>query len=128
MIVAFELKMPRNRSWNNKWSGEANCYCILKTYKGKKQEERAKKIIDGGPYHHDFGDGWGARVDVREVSTEESRRLRKASNGFMGYEWMVQTILDYGEILDDLGLKRYVEQRRAEAIASEPPRIDTVKA
>jgi len=42
---------------------------------------------------------WGAAVAVNEVSSAEAANLRTKSNGFCGYEWMVDSILKHGRIL-----------------------------
>lgn len=106
MILAFELSMPRNNAWNGRWSGESRCYAIVRTYRGVKQEKRATELC--GSHYYDFGDGWGARINVRAVDATEARRLRKNSAGFCGYDWMVRSLLTYGEILNDLQIKERV--------------------
>lgn len=120
MILAFELLMPSNNAWNGRWSGEGRCYAILKTFRGKKQEAKAAELCAKRSYYYSFGDGWGAAVGVREVDASEARRLRKNSAGFCGYDWMVRTIFDYGEIMNDLQVREYHEQKQqaAEAIAA----------
>lgn len=96
MIVAFELSMPNVNSWNGRWSGEGGCYAILKTFRGKKQEAKAAELCAKRSHYYNFGDGWGASVGVREVDAVEARRLRKASVGFCGYDWMVENIIRWG--------------------------------
>ena len=113
MILAFELTMPRCNSWNGRWSGEDRRFIIVKVFSNKKALARAAKLIADAPYYYNWSDGWGARVDVCEVSSNESRKLRKLSAGFCGYDWMVRTIIDHGEILDDAQLKRRIETTEA---------------
>jgi len=91
-LIAFELSMPRNNSWNGRWSGDAECFAIVRNIRAK------KSIPELTSYGYNFGDGWFARVDVREVSAAEARRLRKASKGFCGYNWMIDSIIWHGEI------------------------------
>jgi hypothetical protein len=90
MRLIAELTMPHNNSWNGRWSGENDKY--TKEIKvGKKAVEKLK-----GNYYYNFGDGWGANVEIREAKLRE-----KVTNKFCGYEWMVQSILMHGEIRAD---------------------------
>lgn len=97
-IVVFELSMPNNNAWNKKWSGEGRCYAVVKNLgKSKKAEAKAQKLA--GSYYYNFGDGWCASVSVREVTKEQAAKLRRMSKGFCGYNWMIDSILMYGEII-----------------------------
>ena len=82
--------MPGNNSWNGKWSGQENCYAIVRKF-GKKQPKL-------GYYTYNFGDGWRAGVTVREITAPAAKTLRKQSKGFCGYEWMVESIIRDGDI------------------------------
>lgn len=113
MILAFELSMPNAASWNGKWSGEGQCYAVLKTFRGVKQEERAAELMSHRSFYYHWDDGWGARVSVREVDSNEARRLRKESNGFCGYDWMISSILSYGKIMADHEIQEHLEKERA---------------
>jgi len=91
--------MPRVNTWNGRWSGQDRLYAIVKNLgKSQKQKARGQAIIDNQPYSYDFGDGWSARVKVREIDVAEARKVRRASEGFYGYDWMVGSILGYGKI------------------------------
>lgn len=103
MLIAFELSMPNVGSWNGRWSGEGNCYVIVKWF--RKMPETFKL----GYYHYDFGDGWSAGVTVRECSSTAAAKLRKQSKGFCGYDWMVDEIVTYGRIKT---LRERIESRR----------------
>jgi len=85
--LMFELSMPSNNAWNNKWSGADNKYTVAKTV----TEKRAKAI--GNYYSYAFGDGWVAGVTVRKAKPRE-----KATNKFCGYNWMISSIIYNGEI------------------------------
>ncbi len=99
MIICFELSMPRNNAWNNKWTGEDNCYVIVENFgKNKKAQELAINILYTKEFHYDFGDGWLACISVRRITKDEAKQLRKKSEGFAGYEWMVKSIKDKLEI------------------------------
>ena|ERR1039458_4710340 len=104
MKLIFKLSMPNNNSWNGKWSGEGNLYAVIRSFgTSKKTAERLRPIIEKGYFYYNFGDGWGAGVDVYEcVSAAEARSIRKRSRGFCGYDWMVNSILEHGEILNSI--------------------------
>jgi hypothetical protein len=87
MILSFELSMPGRASWNGKWSGEHQCWAIVKSYRGKEVEEKMKNILEAQPYSYRWEDGWAASVAVRKVNAKEAQRIRKKSAGFAGYDW-----------------------------------------
>lgn len=91
-LYAFTLSMPSNNSWNGKWSGQDKPYVIVRAVNAKKYKP------EPGSYRYSFGDGWVACVEVREVDGKESRRLRKISQGFCGYNWMIDEIIWYKQI------------------------------
>lgn len=98
MQLAFTLSMPGCPSWNGKWSGEGRKYVIVVPVgKGKWEKCAAQGIVDHGPYSYRWDDGWMARIDVHLVDAKQAARLRKESNGFCGYDWMVDTIIKYGK-------------------------------
>ena len=90
-MLLFRLSMPNVSSWNGRWSGEGREYTKL-------VDERQAKHELKGSYYYDFGDGWGARIDVTTVTGGEVAKIRKRSDGFCGYDWMVDSILRHGEI------------------------------
>jgi hypothetical protein len=83
--IVAELTMPNVGSWNGKWTGDSDKHTIL--VKGK----NAKELI--GNYYYNFGDGWGASVEIRKAKPRE-----KITNQFAGYEWMVESIKKHGVI------------------------------
>lgn len=94
MRVEFKLSMPNVGSWNGKWSGEGKRYALNRTI----TENQAKLLGLRGGYpnwYHSFGDGWGASISAKIL--EKGERFQK-SNGFCGYDWMVDNILYYGRI------------------------------
>jgi len=91
MLLAFELSMPGVNSWNGRWTGEARPHV-------KVLSVGAKCLAKPGRYEYDFGDGWRAAVTVRTVDGATARKLRKASDGFCGYDWMVDEIRFHGRI------------------------------
>ncbi len=97
MLLSFELSMPGCNSWNGKWSGANKHYVIVRSF--------SKIMPKIGYYHYSFGDGWRAGVMVREVTSTAAKTLRKQSDGFWGYDWMVDSIINHGKILNDAEAK-----------------------
>jgi hypothetical protein len=84
--------MPSRGSWNGAWSGEGQNCTICKSLR----EIRVKELVaQGSSWTYNFGDGWFARVDMRVPVPGERR---KKSDGFSGYDWMVESILLHGRI------------------------------
>lgn len=96
MIVAFELSMPSNNAWDGKWSGDGECYAIVRSFR------KGWPTVKGTPIHsyftYSFGDGWVAAVSVRQVERGEAQKIRNRSRGFCGYDWMVESILESNRI------------------------------
>ena len=97
MILSFTLSMPNVGSWNGKWTGADRLHVRTRRYKGKAANENAKSMI--GSYRYDFGDGWAARVTVKQVDGKESTKLKRKSEGFYGYDWMIKSIETHGKII-----------------------------
>ena len=117
MVVAFILSMPGNNSWDGKWSGDGKCYCIMKSFTSQRYiTAKILPLLEAGSFGYNFGDGWYAHVDVRAVDAAESRKLRKASKGFCGYDWMVESILDHGKILNSIQQKKLLKDRQMAAV------------
>lgn len=95
MILSFALSMPSNNAWNGKWSGDESFYAIVRNVR---TQAKAQIILDGKRYTYNFGDGWCAAVTVREVDAKEARQIRNKSQGFCGYDWMVDSIFRSGKI------------------------------
>ena len=92
-MIVFELSMPNKGSWNGKWSGEGRPYIRVK------DERSVPKDLWNKDFYYTWDDGWSACVSLRRVPATEARKLEKASVGFCGYDWMIKSILEYGEIL-----------------------------
>lgn len=86
MRLIAELSMPNNNSWNGRWSGENEKYTV-----NFSRSPKMEKFI--GDYYYDFGDGWTARVAIRPAVPRE-----RVTGKFMGYNWMLRSIKDHGEI------------------------------
>ena len=96
MILAFTLSMPGCGSWNGRWTGEKRFHALTRTFQSKKAIEKAESVV--GYYTYNWSDGWCAGITVREVDKLTAAQLRKKSSGFCGYEWMIDSIMQYGEI------------------------------
>lgn len=94
--------MPGRNSWNGRWSGEETLYAIVRPIRNtQKHREACQKIADGISYSHNFGDGWRASVSVQIVNDPAKiRKIKKASRGFCGYDWMVENIISHGSASD----------------------------
>jgi len=93
MNLVFELWMPSNNSSNGRWTGDAGYYARVRNFRSKKALIRANEILEKKYFMYSFGDGWVARIDVYEASNNKSRQVRKKSNGFCGYDWMIDSIV-----------------------------------
>lgn len=93
-MIVFKLTMPRNNSWNGRWSGDDKIHIITKP------DKYVPKDRVGKSYHYDFGDGWCAQIDVIKMNgnSSEYRKLVKNNNGFCGYDWMVGSIISVDKI------------------------------
>lgn len=104
MIVSFQLTMPNVGSWNGKWSGEGSKYYVIKKVSERwiKKQEHFKTLLEANKdsWHYSWSDGWGANVTAEIVTSYEASKRRKQSSGFCGYEWMVDSIMWYGEIMN----------------------------
>ena len=88
--------MPNVGSWNGKWTGAENLYCRIRGLSKAKAEE-----LEGKSFYYRWNDGWGASVECRKVSGNEITEMRNKSNGFCGYDWMIESIIQRGAITDD---------------------------
>jgi hypothetical protein len=116
VTISFKLTMPNNNAWNGKWTGQDRNYYIIKTLTKKSaQHAHFKDLMDKGrdSWYYNFGDGWGACVIAELIDGKEARRRRKLTVGFSGYDWMVSSILTYGEILNDRQRKERAQQQTA---------------
>lgn len=98
MNIAFILTMPGNNAWNGRWSGEGRLYAKVVNVGASKKAAEKYGPLHGRSFSYDFGDGWRALVEVRNVTIAQSRDLRKRSQGFCGYDWMIEEISTLGRI------------------------------
>ena len=85
-ILCFILSMPKNNSWNNRWTGEKNLFARTKRItenKEKKLEMLGMDFKKKEEYYftYDFQDGWIAKVTVKIVSNKEAKEIKLIING-----------------------------------------------
>jgi len=92
----FTLTMPGVNTWNGHWSGDGKLFCKERTafMRGKAVFPK----LEEGNYGYDFGDGWFANVNVKFVTPTEAKAAMKRSQGFCGYEWMIDDLCRIGRI------------------------------
>lgn len=118
MQLAFTLSMPNRGSWNGGWSGEDRLFCIIKSFKTQKAVDKATELLQKRSFYYGWSDGWGASVSIKEVTPAEARQMKKKSSGFAGYDWMVDSIIDYGKILASHEVADFLAKREAEKTAA----------
>ena len=100
MLLSFALSMPNCGSWDGKWIGADRNYVKVRNLgRGKANGVRAAEILEKGYFHYSFGDGWSAGVTVREAGPNQAARIRKKSDGFCGYDWMIDSIISKMKIV-----------------------------
>lgn len=85
--------MPGVSSWNGKWSGAGNTYAIKRRVK-----DSTADMLSGKYFSYNFGDGWRAGVECSIHDAKTVREIMKRSQGFCGYDWMVNSIMQDGAI------------------------------
>ena len=98
MILSFELTMPNVGSWNGKWTGAEQPYFRFRNL-SKKEGEKLMQDKKSLNFYYNFGDGWGANIDVKVIDSSTKRKLGKITKGFCGYEWMIDSILKHDKII-----------------------------
>lgn len=93
--VEFRLSMPCCASWNGKWSGEDRNYTIVKKLSEKMLSFLGICEEEDVSWWYRWDDGWAAEVTARHLRKGERA---KKSDGFCGYDWMVDSILRHNEI------------------------------
>jgi len=87
-MLLFELIYPTSR-----WPGDGEKYLATKSVGRKKEEE-----LDGKYFQYVFSDGYRARIRVEKMTAAEAREQMRKSKGFCNYEWMIESIIEHGEI------------------------------
>jgi hypothetical protein len=95
MRVEFKLSMPNRGSWNGGWSGSEKNYTRVKTIGVKLAKKLGLDTNKTNSWSYSWSDGWVARITATVL--EPGQRAKK-SDGFCGYDWMLDSILMYQEI------------------------------
>jgi hypothetical protein len=119
MLVSFQLTMPNVGSWNGKWTGSDRKYYVVKKISDRymKSKEHFKALLEKRKdyWHYSWNDGWGANVTAEIIDGTEARKRRKETVGFAGYEWMIDSILYYGSIMNTNEMKQYLQSQKQPA-------------
>lgn len=94
--VLFTLSMPGRSSWDGRWSGQDKNYQVVRTLDVETVGKLFKEphgFSASKSWSHRWSDGWCASIDARILTHVD--RLKK-SDGFNGYEWMVDNIIAHG--------------------------------
>jgi hypothetical protein len=94
-MLGFTLSMPNTGSWNGRWTGEKNLH-----YLSRRLSKDKEAALDGKSFHYDFGDGWCAGISCKKVDAKTNAKMNKLSSGFCMYDWMVDSIVEFGKILN----------------------------
>jgi hypothetical protein len=85
--------MPSTGSWNGRWSGEGRNFVRVRQLTDSDTTALLGVGWPKGSWFHRWDDGWGALVTARVM--ERGERKPK-SDGFCGYDWMIDNIINYG--------------------------------
>ena len=119
-MISYTLSMPTVGSWDRKWSGDKKSFVLLRPEaRGKEAKKKEEEKLSQGRFYYSFGDGWSALVVVEKVDAETARKLRKSSAGFCGYDWMVDSIEQYGSILPPEKIAETEDRKRTEKFETE---------
>lgn len=98
MILSFEITMPNVGSWNGKWTEAKNAHFAFRNYP-KKEAERLMQGKEHRNFYYNFGDGWGANVKMKPILSSEMKKIERVNSGFMGYDWMIDSIVKNDNII-----------------------------
>ena len=96
-MIIFRLTMVKVPTWDGTWSGAD------KVFVRRRLDSVVPASVVGRVFTYEWDDGWSVRISVEKVSTVEAIGIAKQSKGFCGYDWMIDSIIKYGEILDERG-------------------------
>ena len=86
-MIVFELTMPHVNTWNGHWSGEDKLYVRTRS------EREVPETLWGREFRYRWSDGWEACITVRQMDARAARRLEQRSSGFLGYDWMITSLI-----------------------------------
>ena len=91
--VEFRLSMSSRGNAVYSSFGEGRSYIAWRTVKDDVAQALMDPQGEAGRWYHRWDDGWAALVTARVMNPGERRAK---SNGFAGYDWMIDNILRYG--------------------------------
>lgn len=98
MIIQYTLTMPSRGSWDGRWTGEDKLYARCKSYSSKIANKiLCDKTENAWRYH--WTDGWTALIEGKIIDSKEAAKIRRKSLGFCGYDWMIDSIEQHGNII-----------------------------
>ena len=99
-MLVFELTMPNRGSWNGQWSQQNDRHIIIKRENEVYGKDKVQNLLETQDFYYHWDDGWTACVTVTKMDSKQAKSLKKISSGnFCGYDWMVESIMKYGQIL-----------------------------
>lgn len=107
--LIFTLTMPHCGSWNGRWSGENSKFVRARSLTNRNYAKLPKNIL--GSHYYRWDDGWEACVTVEVVDSREKHKRLKNSEGFCGYNWMINSLLLTGKILKEDELHEFLKQK-----------------
>lgn len=105
-VLLFEYGHSKINTWNGRWAGEDKIFAkevFLSTSKRERLSELGFDLRRGAKksFTHDFGDGWVAEITMTVGAKKDFKEVMKHSEGFMGYEWIIDSILKHGKIVKE---------------------------
>ena len=100
MLLSFEITMPNVGSWNGKWTGAKDVHFAFRNL-SKKEGLKLMRDKEYRNFYYNFGDGWGANVKMKPITAVEKRKIKKINKGFMGYDWMIDSIIKNDKIITE---------------------------
>lgn len=95
MIVLFRLTMPTCGSWDGTWSGAKDGHFLFRNI----PKTKAASLIHKS-WKYSWEDGWTAQITAEPSNCHDKRKLIKKTKGFCGYDWMVDSIIEKGTIIN----------------------------
>lgn len=99
MVLCFELTMPRHTEKDSKWEGKTRRRIKMLPAFSDKDKEWYAKLADKDWYYA-FSDDRLVHIHTRIINKKEADYLRYYNNKFTEYDWMLDSILATGEILE----------------------------
>lgn len=119
-MISYTLSMPTVGSWDRKCSGDDKSFVLLRPEaRGKEARQKEEEKLAKGRFYYRFGDGWTALIVVEKVDNKTAWKLKKSSAGFCGYDWMVDSIEQYGSILSPEKIAEIEDRKRTEKFETE---------